>query len=197
MKKILKKKVKEALPLLITFLVLIIAVSVIINRDHLISKKSLAKIPPENKVVSYEPVTAENAAYSVNGENITLVNGQAEKEIAPGSTSKEITKYFGNRAVGDLNGDGAQDVSFLITQDNGGSGIFYYVVAALFTENGYQGTNAILLGDRIAPQSTEIKDGQITVNYADRKADESFAVSPSVGVSKTFKVIDNKLVATN
>ena len=192
MKKIARKTLKKVIPFLVIFLVLIIAVSVIMNRDQLISKNYLSKAAVENK----EMVTAENATYLINDEKITLNNGLAEKEITD-SAAKEITKYFGNRAVGDLNSDGSQDVSFLITQENGGSGTFYYVVAALFTDHGYQGTNAMLLGDRIAPQSTEIKDGEITVNYADRKADESFAVNPSVGVSKTFKVSDNKLVATN
>ena len=65
--------------------------------------------------------------------------------------------YFGNEAAGDLNGDGVSDVALLITYDGGGSGTFYYAVAALKTDTGYQGTNAILLGDRIAPQTTEYR----------------------------------------
>jgi len=44
----------------------------------------------------------------------------------------------------------------LLTQETGGSGIFYYVAFALNTENGYAGGRTVLLGDRIAPQTTEL-----------------------------------------
>jgi len=130
----------------------------------------------------------KNATYTVEGETLTLVNGRAESTSAPGSASKTITQYFGNEATGDLNGDGLPDVAFILAQTTGGSGTFYYVVAALQSASGYQGTNAVLLGDRIAPQTTEIKNGQVIVNYADRNVGESFAVAPSRGVSKYLDV---------
>ena len=90
--------------------------------------------------------------------------------------------------MGDLNGDTTPDVAFILTQDSGGSGTFYYVVAALKTSDGYQGTNAVLLGDRVAPQTTEIKSGELIVSYADRKASEPLTAAPSVGVSKYLQV---------
>jgi len=55
------------------------------------------------------------------------------------------------------------------------------------------GTKAIYLGDRIAPQTTEFRNGEIIVNYADRRPDEPFSTIPSVGVSKYFKVVDGEL----
>lgn len=119
----------------------------------------------------------------------------AETEAAPGSASKIVTRYFGNEATGDLNGDGAADVAFLLTQDGGGSGTFYYVVAALKEAGGYRGTNAILLGDRIAPQTTEIRNGTLIVNYADRKPSDPMTTQPSVGVSKYLKIQGTTLVA--
>lgn len=68
------------------------------------------------------------------------------------------------------------------------------MVAALQTETGYQGTNAVFLGDRIAPQSILIQNGQVVVNYADRKPGEPFTTAPSVGITKTLKV-DNGMLA--
>lgn len=127
--------------------------------------------------------------FIINGQPVTLVNGRAETPAAPDSASKVVTQYFGNVATGDLSGDGAPDVAFLLTQSTGGSGTFYYVVATLVTaDGGYQGTNAILLGDRIAPQTTEIRNGEIIVNYAERKAGEPMTAEPSVGVTKYLKV---------
>ncbi len=136
----------------------------------------------------------KNISYTIEGQQITLKNGFSEDEIAPGSASKNITKYFGNEIKTDLDNDGLQDVAFLITQDNGGSGTFYYLVVAINTKDGYIGTNAIFIGDRISPQNTEFKNGNIIVNYAKRLPNEPMTNTPSIGVSKYFKIIDNKLI---
>jgi hypothetical protein len=80
--------------------------------------------------------------------------------------------------------------------DQRGTGTFYYVVASLQTPSGYTGTNAIFLGDRIAPQTTEIKNGEIIVNYADRKPTDPMSAQPTVGVSKYFKIQNGILAAS-
>ncbi|MEI6835776.1 MAG: hypothetical protein WCK59_03000 [Candidatus Falkowbacteria bacterium] len=144
-----------------------------------------------------DKTASKDATYLIEGQSVTLKNGSAESESAPNSASKNITRYFGNEVSGDLNGDGQIDKAFLLTQDGGGSGTFYYLAVALATNNGYEGLNTILLGDRIAPQTTEFKDGQIIVNYAERKADEAMTVAPSIGVSRFFRVADNQLVEIN
>ena len=130
----------------------------------------------------------KNISYIIEGKEIALVDGYSEIEIAPNSASKIITKYFGNEAEGDVNGDGISDISFLITQESGGSGIFYYLVSAIKTDSGYKGTNAVFLGDRIAPQTTNYNNGEIVVNYADRKPNEPMTAEPTVNISKYFKV---------
>ena len=130
----------------------------------------------------------KNGTYMIGGQPVELVDGVSEISVSSSSASKIVTKYFGNDALGDLNGDATPDAAFILTQNSGGSGTFYYVVAALMFADGYYGTNAVLLGDRIAPQTTGIKDGQVIVNYADRKEGEPMTAKPSVGVSKYFKV---------
>ncbi len=126
----------------------------------------------------------KDATYRIEGTEVTLQNGLNETEVAPGSASKQITRFFGNELWKDLNNDGVPDVTFLLTQESGGSGTFFYVVAALKTHDGFTGSEAVLLGDRIAPQTTESGPGaSVIVNYADRAPGESFAVLPSVGKS--------------
>lgn len=125
----------------------------------------------------------KDATYVIGGMPVTLVNGRAERPAAPGSASNVVTQYFGNEAIGDFNGDGTLDVAFLLTQSDGGSGTFYYAVVALKTARGYLGTNAVLLGDRVAPQTTEVHDGKLVVNYADRVDGEPMTTPPSVGKS--------------
>ena len=58
---------------------------------------------------------------------------------APGSASRIVTRYFGSEVRGDLNGDGREDVAFLLTQQSGGSGTFFYAVAALDLPSGRVG----------------------------------------------------------
>ncbi len=175
-------------------ILVIIAIIVLGGAGYLIYQSTTGKpsvVIPEQKIA----VDPQNAMYTIEGKQVALVNGRAETEIAPGSASRNVTQYFGNEIKRDLNGDGLEDIVFLLTQNGGGSGTFYYVAAVLGAENGYQGTNAILLGDRIAPQTTEFKDGEIIINYADRKTGEPMTANPSVGVSKYFKVSDGQLIA--
>jgi len=113
-----------------------------------------------------------DASYIVNGESVML------------SDDNNNFHVFGNEATGDIDGDGSSDIVFLFTQDTGGgSGVFFYVAAALKKGEKYQGTNAVFLGDRIAPQTTEIHSGDIIVNYAIRKPADPMTTDPNVGVS--------------
>ena len=152
--------------------------------------------PASKPSITVKPQVSDykNITYTIENQPVTLVNGYSEKEAAPGSASKIITNYFGNEAFGDVNGDGAPDIAFLLTQQTGGSGTFYYLAVALETTTGYQSTNTIFLGVRIAPQTTEIQNGIITVNYPERKPSDPMTATPSVGISKHFKVENGQLI---
>ncbi len=97
-------------------------------------------------------------------------------------------QYFGNELVTDVNSDGLEDVVFLVTNSPGGSGTFFYAVAALQSQNGYVGSEGYLLGDRIAPQTINMSEkpaekNVVVVNYADRNPGEPMTTTPSVGKS--------------
>lgn len=133
------------------------------------------------------------AEYRIDGAVVKLENGVAEVETAPGSASKITTRYFGNDLEVDVNDDGRKDIVFILTQETGGSGIFYYAVAALNTERGYVGSDGYLLGDRIAPQTIEVSPNPrhknvIVVNYADRAIGEPMSSQPSIGKSAYLKL---------
>lgn len=140
----------------------------------------------------------KNATYTIEGRHITLINGLSEIEITPGSATKIITRYFGNEVKHDFNNDGREDVAFILTQETGGSGTFFYFVAALNTPTGYVGSQAVFLGDRIAPQTTGMDEGKtskgtdrqnvIVVNYAVRLPNEPLATKPSMGKSLWLKL---------
>jgi heat shock protein HslJ len=134
-------------------------------------------------------INTYDGTYTINGQKITLENGISTTEAAPGSASKTVTRYFGNDVKGDFDKDGREDISFLLTQETGGSGIFYYVVARLNRINGIIGSEGLFLGDRIAPQNTELNNGNIIiVNYADRNPGEPITTQPSLGKSIWLKL---------
>ena len=138
---------------------------------------------------------SHDGTYTIAGHMITLKNGYAEMEAAPGSASKVITRYFGNDVAADFDLDGRQDLAFIVTQDTGGSGMFYYVVALLNKANGVVGTHAALLGDRIAPQTLELRGkNTLIANFAERKKGESFSVPPSIGRSLYLRLDPTSMV---
>ncbi len=126
----------------------------------------------------------KNMSYVVGSETFKLVDGVATKEYAPGSAIKNKLRLFGDPVYGDLDGDGDTDAAVLLQNEPGGSGTFYY--AALVINNGgstYTPTKAMLLGDRIAPQVIEIRDGRAGYFFAERRANEPMSTPPSWGRS--------------
>jgi len=119
-------------------------------------------------------------------------NQNKQNDFRQSSFGPELNsaKYFGNEARGDLNGDGLEDVAFLVTENGVGSGIFYYVIVALQTPTGYKRTNPFFVGGRIAPQSTEIHSDsrELHVNFAERKDSEPMTTPPSVGAVLLLRV---------
>jgi heat shock protein HslJ len=141
-----------------------------------------------------ETTSPKDATYTIDGHRVTLSGGLSVADAAPGSATKITTRYFGNDVTADLDGDGRRDTAFILTQNSGGSGTFYYAVAALNTPKGYVGSEGVLLGDRISPQATTMGSGTIIIfNYADRKPSESFAIAPSVGKSMWLKLNPNTM----
>ena len=132
-------------------------------------------------------VDYKNTTFMIEGHKVRLVNGTA----AGGDV---MTRYFGNDLKTDLNGDGIPDLAFLLTQERGGSGTFYYVVGAVQKADGtYIGSDGYPLGDRIAPQNivdshNPRQKNVVVVNYADRGSGEPMTARPSIGKSVYLKV---------
>jgi len=170
--------------------ILLVVIGFIIYENYFLDENLTIEKPSNLKYA--------DATYIIEGREVTLKNGVSEIEQVAETNSKIFTKYFGNEVRHDLNDDGREDIVFLLTQETGGSGVFFYVVAALNTPNGYIGSHAFFLGDRIAPQTTHMDEGKtvmgtnrqnvIVVNYVVRLPGESFSVRPSLGKSVWLKL---------
>jgi hypothetical protein len=133
-----------------------------------------------SQTVATDPLSA---TYTIAESEIRLIGGRSELQAAPGSAMRTKTLVFGKPVYGDLDGDGDEDAAVILVQDPGGSGTFYYIGAALGVKGGYRGTNAVLLGDRVAPLKVDIRNGLIFIDYRDRRPEEPMAIAPSVGKS--------------
>lgn len=173
---------KTIIAIITTLVVLAAAFVAYINQSS--QEVNPNDIPPITTIIT-DPY---DGTYTINEEEIVLVNKVSHTQI-PGASATTTTTYFGNDATGDIDRDGSQDTVFLLTQTNGGSGTFYYLVAKLNKKEGVFGTYGYLVGDRIAPQSISVDtDGIVTVNYADRKPGEPFTTQPSIGKSISLKL---------
>jgi hypothetical protein len=119
------------------------------------------------------PADFHDAEYVIDSRPVTLSEGASD--------ARPITRYVGHEVHKDLDGDGLEDVAFVLTHDGGGSGTFYYIVAALRTELGYVGSHGYLLGDRIAPGGAESGPGMsVRFEYLDRAPEAPMAAPPSI-----------------
>ncbi|MEI8249080.1 MAG: hypothetical protein WCG07_01115 [Candidatus Taylorbacteria bacterium] len=137
-----------------------------------------------------------DATYIIEGQKVTLTQGKIEKEIFFNATSsmKITVSAFNQPTYVDLNGDGAKDAIFFLYEQLGGTGTFFYVVAAINEGGMYKGLNAIYLGDRVAPQTIDVVNGKVAVNYATVKDSDPTTAKPSVGVTKYVKIQGGQLV---
>lgn len=163
------------------FLVFLVYV-VFIGGIAVLDKKYPAEISQETLPSDYK-----NLSFFISGEKVTMVNGISRVPVIENSASMTTTQYFGNEVRADIDSDGDEDVVFLVTQNSGGSGVFFFAVAAIKENEGYRGSHAVLIGDRISPQTTEYRNGLVIVNYADRAPGEPFITPPHVGKSLYLK----------
>lgn len=151
-----------------------------------------ATSPTAVPTASVPPLTLAqlgNATYQVQdapGGSVTLKDGKAEVEIAPGSASKYTAQIAEPVANGNINSK-PYAAAVLITS-GGGSGSFYNL-AVVPNNNGQPGTGMTkLLGDRIKVQAISFVNNTIQVDYLDRKEGDAMTAEPTVAVTKYYTI---------
>jgi hypothetical protein len=152
----------------IVALLLVVGASVVVYKAR---KESVPTTPSFNETLATLPADVKNVSVRIEESMVSLQGGKAESANA-------VTDMRGDVVFGDLNDDGVDDASFILTQETGGTGVFYYVATALKTEEGWLGTNAVFLGDRIAPEKVSVEYGLVQVFWKEHGAEQSFAEEP-------------------
>lgn len=166
---------KRRFPLMnIALLTVVIIVLVIVNSNR--------GIPDER-----------NCSFIIDDQRITLVDGRSDLEITEGSASRQVTDFIINYGGFDLNGDSRKDSIVFLRQRSGGSGTFYYIAAALGTGDGYRGSEAVFIGDRVEPLDIDYDGEFVLVSWMDRLEGESYSVKPSVEAFARFRFEDGEL----
>ncbi|TAH49233.1 MAG: LysM peptidoglycan-binding domain-containing protein [Chloroflexota bacterium] len=136
-----------------------------------------------------------NATYTVEGApggDVTLKDGKAEEEVAPGSASKftaQIVEPFANGTL-----DGKPYAAADLVTSGGGSGVFHNL-AVVPNNNGQPGAGVTtLLGDRIKVTAIAFENNLVKVSTLERKDGEPFSADPTVPVTTYYQLTGGKLV---
>jgi hypothetical protein len=140
-----------------------------------VMRSSLKQYVPQDNSLSPETLTV-----AIDQQTFTMKDGVAELPAAPGSPAHNTLRIVGAPVSGDVNADGKDDTALILRNDPGGSGSFYYAVVAINDGTRYHASNALALGDRIAPQSIDFADGRFVYRFLERKPGEPMAARPSV-----------------
>jgi len=121
-----------------------------------------------------------NLVVTLGDRTFIMSNGFAAQEAVPRSATQDTIRVIGGPALGDVNRDGHRDAALLIENDPADGGAVYYAVLAVNDAGSYHATNALLLGDRIAPLTVDFLDGRFVYNYYERGPGEPMTARPTV-----------------
>jgi hypothetical protein len=165
-------------------------------RSEGLPESSHLNVRSDLAAISQQPAWAsdpQSMSYDLDGRQVAFQRGTYELKI-PGSASKYTYRFTGSSLGGDINGDGKLDAIGIVTEENAGSGVFYYVVAAVSENNTLKPLPAYLVGDRIQPEALYVKGDAIGFKYLDRPSGSSMTTPASISKKLVLEVKDGKLI---
>jgi Immunoglobulin-like domain of bacterial spore germination len=140
-----------------------------------------------------------NAQYQLGATDalrvVQLTNGKFEQGAGGGADalSVAVSDFV---AVGDLNGDGANEVAALVSENYGGSGVFVFL-AVYSNENGkLTFRNSTMVDDRPQLNALSIGSGEIFLDAVIHGPDEPMCC-PTSKTMRHYRFVDNQLDMVN
>ncbi|MDA0353613.1 MAG: Gmad2 immunoglobulin-like domain-containing protein [Chloroflexi bacterium] len=137
-------------------------------------------------------VDPRNATYGLDGGAVALTDGGSAIPAAPGSATQILTEVTTRQSYAFLDGDTVADAATVLTYQPGGSGTFSYLSVVGTAAGGAAPT--VFLGDRVIVERLAAAHGAVTVTYLDRAPGQPFAATPTVPVTRRFKLEGGALV---
>ena len=156
-------------------------------------------VPATSTAVPEEAKKVLDAQYQLGATDalrvVQLTDGKFEQGTQGGTDfiSVTVSDFI---AVGDLNGDGANEVAALISENYGGTGVFVFL-AVYTNENGsltFQ--NSTMVDDRPQLKTLSIQSGEIFLDAVIHGADEPMCC-PTLRTTRHYRFVDNQLDMTD
>lgn len=141
----------------------------------------------QNLVLTTKKLNPKNSSFVIDEKKIRLKRGVSKIKLDKNSATKLITQYTGTNVVGDINGDGADDMAIILSQQSGGNEIRYYASVISSEKGKYKSSNTVFIGDRINVYSIALNNGNIMMEYADLPKEDTTVFAPTVLLSKILK----------
>ena len=125
-------------------------------------------------------------------QTVQLTDGKYE---SGSGASYESLQLLDQAGFGDINGDGNADAALLLAENNGGSGVFVYLVAMINQGDAYAQLPPALIDDRPQINSVAIENGKVIVQAVIHSAGDPMA-TPSMNVVEEYQLTQAKMSLT-
>lgn len=159
---------------------------------------------PTQEIVPTVTAEAEGMGLSLNqfknysfispslNETVQLKDGKYE---TGSGTTYESLQLLDQAGFGDLNGDGNTDAAVLLAENNGGSGVFVYLVALVKQADGYAQSSPILIDDRPNIEGVSINNNHVHLEGKIHGTSDSMA-NPTMLVDEEYELVRSRLIIT-
>jgi hypothetical protein len=130
--------------------------------------------------------------WSAKGK-IKLNDGIYKEKIGPDSATELVIKLSDKMALGDLNGDGAEDAAVILISNPGGSGTFYDLAAVINGKGKPIWAASVSLGDRVKVEDVSVRSGKIVVKMVTHQRTDP-RCCPSLRVEQQYSLQGDALV---
>jgi hypothetical protein len=148
------------------------------------------------------PATQANEITIEQIGNAKVLSPQTQKEVQlkegkyEGGSGPDymLVQLQPQSAIGDLNGDGKADAAVLLSENDGGSGVFVSLVVFIANEKGFSQSTPMLVDDRPIINQLTIKNGIISLDAAIHDVNDTM-VAPTLKIAGNYQLYGNKIIA--
>lgn len=133
----------------------------------------------------------KNSVYlaPMSGTPITLSNGRYEGGTDANRISVVLDSHI---AFGDMNNDGQEDAVALLTENTGGTGVFYYLTVLINLNGAPVQAASILIDDRPIIENLELEDTKIHLSAVIHGPSDPM-INPTLHINEIYTFKGNRL----
>lgn len=149
--------------------------------------------------VSDEVKEVRNAQYqlgAINALQVVQLKDGKYQQGSPGSTDFTSVEMTNFAAAGDLNADGKNEVTALVSENYGGSGVFVFLAVFANMSGKWTFQTSTMVDDRPQLNALSIEKGEIFLDAIIHGTDDPMCC-PTLRTTRHFRLVDNQLDMTD